>query len=213
MAFIGNVQLVAGDSSNLADIFQMLEAEGIKVQGNPDVYVREYKSFGVEEARELSQRASSHALAQGRRIFIVMTPGMTAEAQNALLKTLEEPAGDAFFIIIVPAPHMLVATLRSRAQVLILNAQGSKGTIDPNVFLKAAPVKRMDMLKVLLEKDDDDKRNLGDALFFLADVERALAQDFTRNREGLNAIYRARKYIGDRGSLAKALLEQVALLV
>ena len=65
------------------------------------------------------------------------------------------------------------------------------------------------MLKPLLEKDEDDKRDIGKIVAFLSALERALK----RKPEGLHAIYRARKYIGDKGALVKPLLEQVALLV
>ncbi|HTR19063.1 MAG TPA: hypothetical protein VMH91_03775 [Candidatus Paceibacterota bacterium] len=213
MDFVGNVQLVAGDSSILETIVELLRKEGIEPRGNPDVYVREYGSFGVDEARELSARASSRAISSARRVFIVFAPSMTNEAQNALLKTLEEPSADALFFIVVPSPQMLLPTLRSRAQLLALGADRNDLLVDPAAFLKAKQEKRLDMLKPLLDKDEDDKRDLGASIAFLSGLEQELSRDVEKNREGLEAVYRARKFIGDKGSLAKALLEQVALLI
>jgi hypothetical protein len=213
MSFIGNVQLVQGDAGVLERIFTLLKKDGIEPRGNPDVYVREYRSFGVEESRELSEKASSRAVSSARRVFVICTPSMTGEAQNALLKTFEEPSGDALFFLVVPSPYMLLPTLRSRAQVLSVDAQERSSPIDPGVFLKAKPEKRVEMLKPLLEKDDDDKRDLAASVTFLAALEEELSNDAQKNAEGLEAIYRARKYIGDKGSLTKALLEQVALLI
>jgi len=213
MVFVGNVQLVAGDSASLQKIFELLKKEGIEVQGNPDVYVREYTSFGVDEARELSAKASSRALSSSHRIFIVVTPSMTSEAQNALLKTLEEPSADAQFFIVIPAPQTLLPTLRSRAQMLSLGSGRKDFLVEPAAFLKAAPTKRLDMLKPLLDKDEDDKRDLAASINFLSGLEQELSHDVKKNRQGLLAVYRARKYLGDKGSLIKALLEQIALLV
>ena len=207
---VGNVHLVAGTAQVIPRILALLKAEGIAVEGNPDIYIREYKAFGVDDAIELRDRPNRRPIAGGQRIFIISTPGMTNEAQNALLKTLEEPPADAAFFFIIPAPEMLLRTLRSRAQILVLDQAGeSEQTIDAKVFLAASPQKRLDMLKPLLEKDEDDKRDIGQIVGFLSSLEQLLA----KKPEGLHALYRARKYIGDKGALVKPLLEQVALLV
>ena len=69
------------------------------------------------------------------------------------------------------------------------------------------------MLKPLLEKGDDDKRDLAGTISFLADLERVLGKDPKENTRGIRAVYLARKHITDRGALAKTLLEQAALVV
>jgi DNA polymerase-3 subunit delta' len=51
---------------------------------------------------------------------------MNAEAQNALLKTLEEPPGDALIILITPDSRRLLATIRSRCQKLRFNFVAQK---------------------------------------------------------------------------------------
>jgi DNA polymerase III delta prime subunit len=211
---VGNVHLVAGDTGAVPLVHVLLAKEGIEWRGNPDVYMREFNSFGVDDARELAARASSRAVGSSgsRRVFIVVATGMTNEAQNALLKTLEEPPGDALFFFVVPAPETLLATLRSRAQILVLGGKDDAGAVDPVTFLKAASAKRIEMLKPLLEKGSDDRRNLGTAIMFLSSLERILAESKPLNSSGLEAIYRARKYVNDKGALIKPLLEQVALL-
>ncbi|RJQ35034.1 hypothetical protein C4556_00745 [Candidatus Parcubacteria bacterium] len=207
----GHAYLVAGGAETIPAVAVLLGKEGVSISGNPDVYIRTYGQFGVDEARELRERASARAVSGARRIFIVATPGMTNEAQNALLKTLEEPPGNAMFFIIVPSPDMLLSTVRSRVERLTLSPKKrilEDGMVDAETFLSAAPEKRLDMLKPLLEKDDDDKRDIGAIVEFLASLERALLKE----PEGLRAVYRARKFATDKGALIKPLLEQVALL-
>ena len=206
---VGNVHLVAGTAAAIPHILGILRANGVSTQSNPDIYTREYKAFGVDDAIELRDRSGRRPIAGSQRFFIVVTPGMTTEAQNALLKTLEEPPADAAFFIIVPAPEVLLPTLRSRAQILTLAHDGVENLIDAKAFLAAPPQKRLDMLKPLLEKDEDDKRDIGKIVGFLSSLERVLE----KKPQGLHAIYRARKYIGDKGALVKPLLEQVALLI
>lgn len=206
----GNTHLVEGTHDTIPALLSLLENEGIQTAGNPDIYVRAYGSFGANEARELRDRAGARAIAGERRIFIIATPTMTREAQNALLKTLEEPPADAMFFIIVSSPETLLSTLRSRMQYLTVPDKKNGGIIDTKRFIAASPEKRLEMLKPLLEKGDDDKRDLGAQLSFLAALERDIG---SRSKEGLRAVYRARKYIGDKGALVKPLLEQVALLI
>lgn len=208
---VGNVHLAAGTAGAVPLVYALLGKEGIDWKGNPDVYLREHALFGVDDARDLGARASSRALG-ARRVFIIVATGMTNEAQNALLKTLEEPPGEALFFFIVPSPEMLLPTLRSRAQILSLGGEDGAGIVDASAFLKAAPAKRIEMLKPLLDKGNDDKRDVGAAITFLTSLERVLSNNASLNGEGLEAVYRARRYLGDKGALIKPLLEQVALL-
>jgi|SRR3989344_3174942 len=206
---VGNTHLVAGDAGTVSTILSFLGDEGIKTRGNPDLYVRAYRQFGIDEARELRERAALRPMG-ARRIFVIAAPDINREAQNALLKTIEESPANALFFFIVSSPEGLLPTFRSRAHVLSLGEkrQGA-GIVDAELFLAAPAQKRLEMLKPLLEKGEDDRRDLGAILSFLSALETALA----KNPTGLRAIYRARKYIADRGALVKPLLEQVALLV
>ena len=204
---VGNTHLVAGGAERIPAILRMLEARGLRTKGNPDFYVKSYARFGVDDARELRERAALRAVG-GRRVFIVATPDMNREAQNALLKTLEEAPGNALFVFVLPSPESLLPTFRSRTQTLLVEGRKERQD-DVKAFLAATPQKRLDIVKPLLEKGDEDKRDLGAILAFLGALERALE----KNPEGLVAIYRARKSITDKGALVKPLLEQVALLV
>lgn len=223
---IGNVHFVAGRPETLDNVLQLLQKEGVETSGNPDICIRRFGNFGIDEARELSGKASLRPVRGDRRYFLIVVDAMTTEAQNALLKTLEEPPADAVFFFIHPAPQTLLATVRSRAQMIDLgeNHQGD-ASLDVKKFLKARPAERLDMLKPILEKGDETeekpsgygagKRDLGAIISFLSSLERELSTIPEKGHAGssLHAVYRARRYIGDRGALVKPLLEQVALLV
>lgn len=210
----GGAYLVAGGKEMVEQILASLEREGLAPRGNPDVYIREYLQFGIDEARELRSRAGSRAIKENRRVFIVVSSGMTADAQNALLKTLEEPQADATFYFIVSSPETLLPTLRSRAQILRFREMSAqKEIINAKEFLRAAPASRIEMLKRILPKEKE-VRDVGTIITFLSSIERTLgAGGAGKTKEGLEAVYRARKYVADKGSLLKPLLEQVALLV
>jgi DNA polymerase III subunit delta' len=58
------------------------------------------------------------ALGRGKVFVIEQAELMNAEAQNALLKTLEEPAGTTFIMLLTDQPESLLATVRSRCQLV-----------------------------------------------------------------------------------------------
>ncbi|MDP3965792.1 MAG: hypothetical protein Q8Q13_03270, partial [bacterium] len=171
----GSVHLVAGGFEMAAQVLAMLGRTGIATQGNPDIFIREYLQFGIDDARDVRARASSRAVQETARIFIIAAAQMTHDAQNALLKTLEEPSAEAVFFIIVPSPETLLPTLRSRAQRMLLPDSVAEGKVDADDFLAAAPVARIEMLKPLLPKEKED-RDVGAIIVFLSSLEGRLGK-------------------------------------
>jgi DNA polymerase III gamma/tau subunit len=213
MTLVGNVQLVAGSKDTLPAVLAILEREGIAPKRNPDLYVRAHVHFGIEDARSLRDRASHGAITGGRRVFVVVAASMTVEAQNALLKTIEEPSGNALFVFIIPSPDILLPTVRSRSQILELAGDNGVQIVDEKKFLGAQPSARLEMLKPLLEKGEEDRRDVGSIISFLSSLERRISAVKSPDvKASIEAIYRARKHISDKGALVKPLLEQVALL-
>jgi hypothetical protein len=208
----GDVHLIPGGKEMIVRVLKTLSDSGIETENNPDIFIREYLQFGIEDARDVRERASSRAFKEKGRAFIVVASQITADAQNALLKTLEEPSGGALFFIIVPSPETLLPTLRSRAQIVSMFEESVEGNIAADEFLASETPERILMLKLLLPKEKEE-RDVGPIIVFLSSLERALGQvSVEKSKQGLRAIYRARKYIADKGSLLKPLLEQVALL-
>lgn len=76
-------------------------------------------SIGVDAVEELQQRLSMRPL-EGRAT-VALVPGagdLTAQAQNALLKTLEEPPPRTALLLTADAPRALLDTVRSRCAAL-----------------------------------------------------------------------------------------------
>jgi DNA polymerase-3 subunit delta' len=73
----------------------------------------------IEQIRDIVQH-SSYAPRQGPcRVFVVEPADrMNPAAQNALLKTLEEPGSRAVLILVSARPHVLLPTVRSRSFVV-----------------------------------------------------------------------------------------------
>lgn len=85
----------------------------------------------IEHVRELQHFLSRKAAQTGginRVALIISADRMTQEAQNALLKTLEEPPVDSMIIMTAKDGQALLATVRSRSQMLHVTAP-DKGTL------------------------------------------------------------------------------------
>ena len=72
---------------------------------------------------ELIEPASRKAnLGYGKVFVVEQADLMNPQAQNALLKTLEEPAGRTLIILLTDTANALLPTIRSRSQLLRFNA-------------------------------------------------------------------------------------------
>jgi DNA polymerase III subunit delta' len=87
----------------------------------------------VEDVRESVIRAASLSPAEGRRrVFVIEeAEDLRDESQNALLKTLEEPAPFAHLILICSEPEQLAETILSRC------APVEFGPLSPDAVLEA----------------------------------------------------------------------------
>ena len=88
---------------------------------HPDVYriTRENKqSIGVDQIRSMLESIQLKPYESARKVFIIEEAHtMTVQAQNALLKTLEEPPGFSVLILLAEKPQGLLPTVLSRCQL------------------------------------------------------------------------------------------------
>jgi DNA polymerase III subunit delta' len=76
-------------------------------------------SIKIDLVREAIDRTTYRPFEGRRRVVIVdEADAMVGEAQNALLKTLEEPRPASMFVLVTSRPDMLLPTVRSRCQLL-----------------------------------------------------------------------------------------------
>jgi len=80
-------------------------------------------SIKVDQIREAIDRSSYRPFEGRRRVVIVdEADALMGEAQNALLKTLEEPPPASIFVLATPRSDLLLPTVRSRCQRLRFGA-------------------------------------------------------------------------------------------
>ncbi len=73
------------------------------------------RDIRIEQVRKLQERLAFRALEAKHKVALIITAhAMNANAQNALLKTLEEPPRDTILVLVSSAPDKLLPTIRSR---------------------------------------------------------------------------------------------------
>lgn len=84
---------------------------------HPDFYTISPKglSIGVDEIRKLQDDIIIKPIESAKKIYIIeKADKMTEQAQNCLLKTLEEPVGDSLLILCVENAGSMLRTIQSR---------------------------------------------------------------------------------------------------
>jgi len=76
-------------------------------------------SIKIDQVREAIDRTAYRPFEGRRRVVIVDgADALVGEAQNALLKTLEEPPASSVFVLLTSRPDLLLPTVRSRCHRL-----------------------------------------------------------------------------------------------
>ncbi len=139
-------------------------------------------SIPVDDIREVIRLCSRHPYEGGNRAVVILdAENLTVQAQNSLLKILEEPPPDTYFLLTSAHPEQLLITVRSRCRQVklipwdisyIRNILEAAGT-DPEKSLKAAYVSDGSIGKAL--------RLVSDDLYWQTREE--VINDFFRNRQ------------------------------
>ena len=123
------------------------EGDGAEATADKSSKRKPSKEIRVDEVR-LAIAFAQTTSARGRGKVVVMHPAerMNGVSANALLKTLEEPPGDARLLLSCAAPDALLPTIRSRCQALPLHLPDTRvacqwlaerSVLQPEVMLAA----------------------------------------------------------------------------
>lgn len=83
------------------------------------------ESIGIEEIRSLKRKLSLKPFNSSQKIAILLNFELaTLEAQNAFLKTLEEPPNNTLIVLASRNPDLLLPTIVSRCEIIQLTTSG-----------------------------------------------------------------------------------------
>jgi DNA polymerase III delta prime subunit len=99
---------------------------------HPDLlYFDDSKKLGVEQAKKIREFLSLKPYQSNVKAVVVeSTQNMTFDAQNSLLKTLEEPAEETVILLSANSEHSLLPTILSRCEIIFLESSSAKASAD-----------------------------------------------------------------------------------
>lgn len=132
---------------------------------------------GIDEARKIRHFLATRPVHSLYKVVIVSgAEHLTAEAQNALLKIMEEPPDYAQIFLITPQKEHIISTVRSRAHAVRFPLRDDSNKASP---LRRAPLLKFDIasLEKLISEGADNDEELNRVLYSLLDTLRARPTD------------------------------------
>ena len=164
--------------------------------------------FGVDDARELVRKASNRPVEADQQLLVVRTNFITHEAQNALLKVLEEPPESTRFVFVVPRDFVVLPTLISRfsKQGLIENEVAPAENEPFQTFLGQGYKDRLASIDLAAKKQDVDwQRSIKQGLVGYVNKQTSTCLPSLKELEYVTRL------LLTRGASNKMLLEHAAI--
>jgi DNA polymerase III delta prime subunit len=193
--------------------------------GHNDLILLDRGDFGIENVQEIVDVNSRKPTVGMYKVIVVGLHSISHQAQNAILKTLEEPRPGTFIFILTNTSAIFLPTILSRVQVVrSLNSAGANTNnavanidLDAKKFIKSSPVERLAQIKEILDLKSDEEIGDAEIFAFVQEIEKLaleLAQsskDFGASTLVAQIFTRVEDYMRDTSSSKKLLLEYVAL--
>lgn len=97
---------------------------------HPDFYVinkEKTESIKIDEIREMQIKIAEKPIISSKKVYIINNAeNMTVEAQNCLLKTLEEPPECVTIILVVNNENTVLTTIKSRCTKIAFTEESKK---------------------------------------------------------------------------------------
>ncbi|MDP3875229.1 MAG: hypothetical protein Q8Q22_01800 [bacterium] len=184
---------------------------GIELANNPDFFAFKMETFGIDEARELRLLSTRKAVTAakagqaGRKIFLITPMRLTLEAQNALLKTFEDPFPDTYFFLGVSEESLVIPTLLSRMQIFRTYGGVASVGADADKFLSLSVKERLLFAKKFADEEKSLPVFLDNLLLMLRKCRGA--------PDVVEKVYNIRRLIRDSTASPRLVIEHLSLVL
>lgn len=222
--------VIEGDGNEIAmELLQFLEIRGDIPKHSPDVLCQTYEAFTMDDSLEIKEWHSRLGITDGKKVCIISTKFINREAEQTLLKIIEEPGVNTHFFIIIPDSSILLDTILSRVHVIKIKQAEDKNDIELQKevisFIKSSPKERIDKVSEIIKKNKSEE-NSGQLRYyttsFVNELESIFYQKFKKDINNINNInikfildelQKSRGYLSTPGASVKMILEHLALVI
>lgn len=206
----------------------------IITRANPDFEILRYDVFSISDVRIFTRRSALSPVTGNIKVYIIAAKRIYNEAQNALLKLLEEPPKGIIIILTVLHKANLLQTVQSRLLPIpldtsvnaygnIQNVGSNEATESARVFLSEDSDVRITHIKKLFANGNKkihimctDGVSFLDALELFVYTAYQNATDLVMKeklQQGLENIEIIRPYLYERSTQARMLFEHIAIVL
>jgi DNA polymerase III delta prime subunit len=191
-------------------VFEILEKDlSFRVKANPDFLLIESQSLGIDDARNLERWAIGKPLSGETKASLIIAKSITHEAQNALLKVLEEPPLGTYIFINLESLGGLLPTFISRVRILNLLKKkvpdDEKSQNDAHKFFHSKIKEKLSLIRSLSK--DENKTRMKELIKNLEEIA------YKNGSENMKNILTAKIFASARGSSPKMLLEWLSCVL
>ncbi len=179
-------------------MLETFRERGVELVGSPDYFTFKQELFGIDDARKINDLAARKAFGE-KKVLLISPERITPEAQNALLKTFEEPVEGTHFFLNLRDESVVIPTLRSRVEVVRLSGQEVEK--EAGKFLAGSLKDRLNFAKKFAEAEKNLSSFLDDLLKLVGNLEQK------------KEIFKVRLVSDQRGASSRLVLEHLALVL
>lgn len=192
--------LEGSTSQSRIALLDFVKKEFLMTPGHNDLFMLNRGDFGVDDVQEIVSINSRKPVSGNVKVIILTVHSISHQAQNAMLKTLEEPRPGTYIFILTNTASVFLPTILSRVQVVRavggdvgseksesnvesknsapLSAKDSKlakkihDTLSAEIFLKNSKADRLSQVKDILDLKSDEEIGDSDIFAFVQEVEK-----------------------------------------
>jgi DNA polymerase III delta prime subunit len=191
----------------------LLKLFGKEISDSPDIHIlnpEDKNSIGIEEVKELQQSMRFKPFQEEVQVGIILNAQkLTHQAQNSMLKSLEDSSETSVYVLCVDNEKNLLPTIRSRGVILYpkreegtneVTADNSETENVMETFFELSPIEQFN----IIEEYSENKEN---SLTFINGIEETLREELEldikngnidssqRNLEFLKVVEKSREKI------------------
>lgn len=213
--------IIEGENTDVAQsLIEELESRGDVQKQSPDFLYQVYDSFTVGDSVKIKEWHSERGLNGKKRICIISTKFINHDAEQTLLKILEEPGSSTHFFIVLPNASVLLETIKSRAHILKIEKNNIDTKYSEN-FIKVSIPERLKIIEEIIEKNKDNENSGGlrhEAISLINDIEKIIYKKWKLDKNTnlsfiLEELSKSREYLSIPGSSVKMILENIAIVI
>ncbi|MGI6278502.1 MAG: hypothetical protein ACOYJ8_01670 [Patescibacteria group bacterium] len=182
-----SIIITGGDQKRREEAIDKIgqKERGKKIKPGPDtLIINQEKAIGIEAIRKIKNWLSQKAYQEKKRLIVIyQAQELTIEAQNAFLKTLEEPPKNTLILLATDNSHRLLPTIISRCQIIRLKTNNS---LQKPIDQKLVETFDKTLAEKIIFAQKRGKKKKEEVLAWLAEQKQALHQN--KNRKNLKIV-------------------------